>query len=142
VTYGHPLLEPVLKRTLGVPLFQEQWLRMAMVVGGFSGGEAEELRRAIYVSPYLDEPHLLLGRVFQRTGRLTEAVDEFTLALWCQETADAHAALANVQLAIGKRDAARTSATRALAIDPANALAKEVLRQLGGNLSFRMLISP
>jgi len=46
VTYAHPALEPVLKRTLGVPLFQEQLLRMAMVCAGFSGGEAEELRRA------------------------------------------------------------------------------------------------
>src|SRR5438309_3012866 len=47
VTYAHPSLEPVLKRTLRVPLFQEQLLRMAMVVAGFSGGEAEELRRAM-----------------------------------------------------------------------------------------------
>ena len=47
VTYPHPSLEPILKRTLGVPLFQEQLLRMAMVVAGFSGGEAEELRRAM-----------------------------------------------------------------------------------------------
>ena len=47
VTYAHPSLEPVLKRTLGVPLFQEQLLKMAMVVAGFSGGEAEELRRAM-----------------------------------------------------------------------------------------------
>ncbi|MEO7191592.1 MAG: error-prone DNA polymerase, partial [Vicinamibacterales bacterium] len=47
VSYPHPLLEPVLARTLGVPLFQEQLLRMAMVVAGFSGGEAEELRRAM-----------------------------------------------------------------------------------------------
>ena len=37
----------MLKRTLGVPLFQEQLLRMAMVIAGFSGGEAEELRRAM-----------------------------------------------------------------------------------------------
>jgi error-prone DNA polymerase len=43
----HPLLEPVLKRTLGVPLFQEQLLRMAMIVADFTGGEAEELRRAM-----------------------------------------------------------------------------------------------
>ncbi len=42
----HPLLEPVLKRTLGVPLFQEQLLRMAMIAASFTGGEAEELRRA------------------------------------------------------------------------------------------------
>ena len=47
VTYPHPSLEPILKRTLGVPLFQEQLLRMAMTVAGFSGGEAEELRRAM-----------------------------------------------------------------------------------------------
>src|SRR5215469_11678945 len=47
VMYPHPSLEPVLQRTLGVPLFQEQLLRIAMVVAGFSGGEAEELRRAM-----------------------------------------------------------------------------------------------
>ena len=43
----HPSLEPVLQRTLGVPLFQEQLLRMAMIAAGFTGGEAEELRRAM-----------------------------------------------------------------------------------------------
>jgi error-prone DNA polymerase len=42
----HPSLESTLSRTLGVPLFQEQLLRMAMIAAGFSGGEAEELRRA------------------------------------------------------------------------------------------------
>jgi error-prone DNA polymerase len=47
VTYPHPSLEPILKRTLGVPLFQEQLLRMAMVCANFTGGEAEELRRAL-----------------------------------------------------------------------------------------------
>jgi error-prone DNA polymerase len=43
----HPSLEPVLARTLGVPLFQEQLLRMAMVAASFTGGQAEELRRAM-----------------------------------------------------------------------------------------------
>jgi error-prone DNA polymerase len=47
VSYPHPSLVPVLKRTLGVPLFQEQLLKMAMVCANFSGGEAEELRRAL-----------------------------------------------------------------------------------------------
>ena len=42
----HPSLEPVLKRTLGVPLFQEQLIKMAMIAAGFTGGQAEELRRA------------------------------------------------------------------------------------------------
>ncbi|HSE06175.1 MAG TPA: LAGLIDADG family homing endonuclease, partial [Methylomirabilota bacterium] len=46
VTVPHPALEPILERTLGVPLFQEQLLRMAMATAGFTGGEAEELRRA------------------------------------------------------------------------------------------------
>src|SRR5271169_3967036 len=46
VVYPHASLEPVLARTLGVPLFQEQLLRMAMIAAGFTGGEAEELRRA------------------------------------------------------------------------------------------------
>jgi error-prone DNA polymerase len=46
VSYPHPSLQPILERTLGVPLFQEQLLRMAMVSAGFTGSEAEELRRA------------------------------------------------------------------------------------------------
>ncbi|MGH7303739.1 MAG: error-prone DNA polymerase [Candidatus Rokuibacteriota bacterium] len=46
VTYAHPSLEPILRRTLGVPLFQEQLLKMAMVTAGFTATEAEELRRA------------------------------------------------------------------------------------------------
>lgn len=47
VKYPHPSLEPVLRRTLGVPLFQEQLLRVAMEAASFTGGEAEELRRAM-----------------------------------------------------------------------------------------------
>jgi error-prone DNA polymerase len=47
VVYPHPSLEPILRRTLGVPIFQEQLLRLAMVAAGFTGGEAEELRRAM-----------------------------------------------------------------------------------------------
>jgi error-prone DNA polymerase len=47
VAYAHPSLEPILARTLGVPLFQEQLMRMAMVAAGFTGGQAEELRRAM-----------------------------------------------------------------------------------------------
>jgi error-prone DNA polymerase len=47
VAYPHPSLEPILRRTLGVPLFQEQLLRLAMTAAGFTGGEAEELRRAM-----------------------------------------------------------------------------------------------
>ena len=47
VTYFDGRLEPVLKRTLGIPLFQEQMLKIAMLMADFSGDEAEELRRAL-----------------------------------------------------------------------------------------------
>jgi error-prone DNA polymerase len=47
ISYPHPSLETALRRTLGVPLFQEQLLRIAMVVANFTGAEAEELRRAV-----------------------------------------------------------------------------------------------
>ncbi len=45
VTYPHPCLEPVLKKTLGVPLFQEQVMRLAVVAADYSPGEADQLRR-------------------------------------------------------------------------------------------------
>jgi error-prone DNA polymerase len=47
VTYFDERLKPVLERTLGVPLFQEQMLKIAMIMANFSGDEAEELRRAL-----------------------------------------------------------------------------------------------
>jgi len=47
VAYFHDDLKPVLKRTMGVPLFQEQMLQLAMVLANFNGSEAEELRRAL-----------------------------------------------------------------------------------------------
>ena len=55
VTYAHPCLEPILERTLGIPLFQEQILKMAMAAAGFTGGEAEELRRAMGFKRSMDK---------------------------------------------------------------------------------------
>jgi error-prone DNA polymerase len=63
VSYPHPSLEPVLKRTLGVPLFQEQLLRMAMVVASFTGAEAEELRRAVGMRRSMQRMRDLEGRL-------------------------------------------------------------------------------
>ncbi len=63
VSYPHPSLEPVLKRTLGVPLFQEQLLRMAMVVANFTGSEAEELRRAVGMRRSMQRMKDLEGRL-------------------------------------------------------------------------------
>ncbi len=47
ITYPHPVLEPILARTLGVPLFQEQLMQIAMALGGCTGDEADLLRRAM-----------------------------------------------------------------------------------------------
>lgn len=47
VTYESPEIESILKRTLGIPIFQEQVIKIAMVAAGFSGGEADQLRRAM-----------------------------------------------------------------------------------------------
>ncbi|MGA3047392.1 MAG: error-prone DNA polymerase [Terracidiphilus sp.] len=78
VTYPHPSLEPVLERTLGVPLFQEQLLRMAMTVASFSGAEAEELRRAVGMRRSMQRMKDLEGRLrdgMTRNGIGSEAQD-------------------------------------------------------------------
>src|SRR5580700_2106878 len=76
VTYPHPSLEPVLKRTLGVPLFQEQLLRIAMVVANFSGAEAEELRRAVGMRRSWERMKNL--EVKLRAGMTANGLDEAT----------------------------------------------------------------
>ncbi len=84
VTYAHPSLEPVLKRTLGVPLFQEQLLRMAMVVAGFSGGEAEELRRAMGFKrseKRMREIETKLRAGMERNGISREAQEQIVLSI-------------------------------------------------------------
>jgi len=84
VNYPHPLLEPVLKRTLGVPLFQEQLLKMAMICADFSGGEAEELRRAFGFKrseARMKEIEIKLRRGMQRNGLSGKAQDEIVQAI-------------------------------------------------------------
>jgi len=78
VTYPHPSLVPVLKRTLGVPLFQEQLLRMAMTVANFSGAEAEELRRAVGMRRSWERMKNLEGKL--REGMTANGLDAKTQA--------------------------------------------------------------
>jgi tetratricopeptide (TPR) repeat protein len=92
----------------------------------------DELRHAIYLSPYQDEPHLLLGRLYLRGGRAPLAVDEFKLAIWCRETFDARLALGTALLETGQREAARVQAERALVLKPDSAEAKDLLKRIGG----------
>jgi error-prone DNA polymerase len=84
VVYAHPSLEPVLKRTLGVPLFQEQLLKMAMICADFSGGEAEELRRAFGFKrseARMKEIEIKLRRGMARKGITQKAQDEIVQAI-------------------------------------------------------------
>ena len=84
VVYPHPSLEPVLARTLGVPLFQEQLLRMAMITAGFSGGEAEELRRAFGFKRSerrMGDIEVKLREGMQRNGISPEAQEQIILSI-------------------------------------------------------------
>ncbi|MEA2685645.1 MAG: error-prone polymerase [Actinomycetota bacterium] len=65
VTYLHPLLEPALKKTLGVPLFQEQMMQIAINVAGFSPGEADQLRQAMGSKRSTERMQALRGRLYE-----------------------------------------------------------------------------
>jgi tetratricopeptide (TPR) repeat protein len=91
-----------------------------------------ELRRAIYLAPYEDEPHLLLGQVYQRGGRLPEAIDELKVALWCRETAEGRLALGRALFESGDADGARQALRRALVLSPGLTDAQDLLRRIGG----------
>ena len=65
VTYLHPLLEPILRRTLGVPLFQEQLMEMAVAIAGFSAAEADELRQAMAAKRSAARMARLRDRLYQ-----------------------------------------------------------------------------
>lgn len=84
VSYAHPSLQPILERTLGVPLFQEQLLRMAMVCAGFTGGEAEELRRAFGFKrseARMKAIEVKLRKGLQENGIKGKTQDEIVLAI-------------------------------------------------------------
>ena len=92
----------------------------------------DDLNRALYLSPYLAEAQLLLGRIHLRNGQLPQAIDAFKIALWSAETPDAHAALGEAYRQAKDLDAARAEAQRALAIDPESSEAKQLLNRLDG----------
>src|SRR5438132_9822623 len=79
VTYFDPRLEPVLGRTLGVPLFQEQMLKIAMIMADFSGNEAEELRRALSFhrsEERMQKVSLKLRAAMERKGVAPDKIDK------------------------------------------------------------------
>jgi Flp pilus assembly protein TadD len=91
---------------------------------------ASELRKALYLSPYEAEAHLLLGNISLRSGRHDEAVTALRMSLWSREDARARLALAQALVAVGQLAAARVEAQRALALDPASEEARALLAKL------------
>jgi tetratricopeptide (TPR) repeat protein len=97
------------------------------------GSDAEaigELRRALYLSPYEAEAHLLIGGIYLQTGQTQAAIDAFKIALWSSESARAHLALAHAYVAAKKDASARAEAQRALALAPDSAEAKALLDKI------------
>ncbi|OYN94572.1 error-prone DNA polymerase [Enemella evansiae] len=80
VSYPHPLLEPILERTLGVPLFQEQLMQMAMVLGDCTGDQADLLRRAMGSARGVEKIERIREQLFAGmaakgiTGELAESI--------------------------------------------------------------------
>jgi Tfp pilus assembly protein PilF/TolB-like protein len=95
--------------------------------------EAEvELRRALYLSPYLAAAHTLLGRVYLRGARVDEAIEAFKIALWSEETAATHVLLAEAYLQAHDPAAARAEIDRALVLEPKSEDAQRLKAKLAG----------
>ena len=97
---------------------------------GSNSEAATELARAIYLSPYEADAHLLLGRIYLRTGQTAAAIEAFKIALWSQESAEGRVALAQAYLQIKDGAGAREALERALVLDPNSSEAKELLGKL------------
>jgi error-prone DNA polymerase len=84
VTYFDERLKPVLERTLGVPLFQEQMLKIAMIMADFSGNEAEELRRALSFhrsEERMQKVSVKLRAAMERKGVAADKIDKIIHAI-------------------------------------------------------------
>ena len=89
VTYLHPLLEKSLKKTLGIPLFQEQLMQMSIDVAGFTPSEADQLRQAMGSKRSNERMERLKARLYE--GMRTNGIDDAT----CEIIYDKLAAFAN-----------------------------------------------
>jgi tetratricopeptide (TPR) repeat protein len=89
-----------------------------------------ELRRAIYLSPYDREAHLLLGRLYLRAGQVADAIDELKISIWSEDQTDARVALAEAYMQARNFDAARIELQNVLAREPSNADARRLMATL------------
>jgi Tfp pilus assembly protein PilF len=90
-----------------------------------------DLRRAVFLSPYQAEAHLLLGRIYLRNGRVREGIEELKLSLWSEETVAAHLALAEAYWQAKDLSAARAEVKSALSLDPNSEEARKLLEKIG-----------
>jgi Tfp pilus assembly protein PilF len=97
---------------------------------GSNGEAVTELSRAIYLSPYEAAAHLLLGRIYLRTGETAAAIDAFKIALWSQESVEGRIALAQAYIQVKDTAGARSALERALSLDPNSSEARELLAKL------------
>jgi error-prone DNA polymerase len=84
VTYLHPSIEPILKRTLGVPLFQEQGMKLAVVAAGFTPSQADSLRRVMSHKRSLEKMNAVcveLAAGMRKNGLSDEAIETITFQL-------------------------------------------------------------
>ena len=91
-----------------------------------------ELQRAVFLSPYEAESHLLIGRIHLRGGRPREAIDALKISIWSQDTVAARVALGQAYLGVKDLASARMQAEKALAMDPASQDARSLLQKIGG----------
>jgi tetratricopeptide (TPR) repeat protein len=89
-----------------------------------------ELRRAVFLSPYEAQAHLLIGRIHLRGSRPKEAVDALKISIWSQDTAAAHVALAEAYLLLKDVPNARAEVQRALKLEPASVDARRLLDRI------------
>jgi tetratricopeptide (TPR) repeat protein len=97
---------------------------------GANEDAVRELRRALYLSPYEAAAHLLLGRVYLRSGQTAAAVDAFKIAVWSEDGAEGRIALARAYLQLKDDARAREALQRALELDANSTEARELLSQL------------
>ena len=90
----------------------------------------DELRRAVFLSPYDADAHLLLGRIHLRGGRPREAVAALEISLWSRETAAAHVVAADAYLRLKELGPAKLHAQKALQLDPNSTEAKSLLEKI------------
>jgi tetratricopeptide (TPR) repeat protein len=89
-----------------------------------------ELRRAIYLSPYEREAHLLLGRLYLRAGQIADAIDELKISIWSDDQTDARVTLAQAYFQAKNVDGARSELQTVLTREPSNSDARRLLSTL------------